>query len=106
MHRMTSASFRVLADVIREGGANVDALLRTFVSSIQDVEDNPKGVRLELVYQVMRDAARRTGNPDLGLLAYSNAHPANLEALGYAVTSCTTLGAALHRLVDYQALTR
>ncbi|MFP3519213.1 AraC family transcriptional regulator, partial [Pseudomonas sp. SIMBA_077] len=62
MHRMTSASFRVLADVMREGGANVDALLRTFGSSIQDVEENPKGVRLELVYQVMREATRRTGN--------------------------------------------
>ncbi|NBF04321.1 helix-turn-helix domain-containing protein [Pseudomonas sp. Fl5BN2] len=104
MHRMTSASFRVLADVMREGGANVDALLKQFGSSIQDVDENPKGVRLELVYHVMREATRCTGNPDLGLLAYSKAHPANLEALGYAVMSCATLGAALQRLVDYHAL--
>ncbi|AZC19381.1 MULTISPECIES: AraC family transcriptional regulator [Pseudomonas] len=104
MHRMTSASFRVLADVMREGGANVDALLRQFGSSPQDVDENPKGVRLELVYQMMGEACRRTGNPDLGLLAYDKAHPANLKALGYAVMSCATLGTALQRLVDYHAL--
>lgn len=104
MHRMTSASFRVLADVMREGGANVDALLKQFGSSIQDVDENPKGVRLELVYQVMKEATRSTGNPDLGLLAYNKAHPANLKALGYAVMSCATLGTALQRLVDYHAL--
>ncbi|MGZ0783020.1 AraC family transcriptional regulator ligand-binding domain-containing protein [Pseudomonas saponiphila] len=104
MHRMTSASFRVLADVMNEGGAHVETLLKQFGSSLRDVYENPKGVRLELVYQVIQEAVRRTGKPDLGLLAYSKAHPANLEALGYAVMSCATLGIALQRLVEYHAL--
>lgn len=103
MHRMTSASFQVLADVLTDGGANVDALLRQFDSG-EEVFANPKGVGLELVYKVMAEAARRTGNPDIGLLAYSRAHPANLEVLGYAVMSCATLGTALQRLVDYHSL--
>ena len=103
MHRMTSASFQVLADVLTDGGANVDALLRQFDSG-EEVFANPKGVGLELVYKVMAEAASRTGNPDIGLLAYSRAHPANLEVLGYAVMSCATLGTALQRLVDYHSL--
>ncbi len=103
MHRMTSASFRVLADVLTDGGADVDALLRQFDSG-EEVWANPKGVRLDLVYKVMAEAVKRTGNPDIGLLAYTRAHPANLEVLGYAVMSCTTLGTALQRLVDYHSL--
>lgn len=103
MHRMTSASFQVLADVLTDGGANVDALLKQFDSG-EEVFANPKGVGLELVYKVMAEAAKRTGNPDIGLLAYTRAHPANLEVLGYAVMSCATLGTALQRLVDYHSL--
>ncbi|KAF2394100.1 AraC family transcriptional regulator [Pseudomonas frederiksbergensis] len=103
MHRMTSASFQVLADVLTDGGANVDALLKQFDSG-EEVFANPKGVGLELVYKVMAEAAMRTGNPDIGLLAYTRAHPANLEVLGYAVMSCATLGTALQRLVDYHSL--
>ncbi|EJM62101.1 DNA-binding domain-containing protein, AraC-type [Pseudomonas sp. GM50] len=103
MHRMTSASFRVLADVLTDGGANVEALLKQFDSS-EEVFANPKGVGLELVYKVMEEAVKRTGNPDIGLLAYTRAHPANLEVLGYAVMSCATLGTALQRLVDYHSL--
>ena len=103
MHRMTSASFRVLAHALSDAGANVDALLKHFDSG-EDVYANPKGVKLELVYKVMEEAVQRTGNADLGLLAYTRAHPANLEVLGYAVMSCATLGAALQRLVDYHSL--
>jgi AraC-like DNA-binding protein len=100
---MTSASFRVLADVLTDGGADVDALLKQFDSG-EDIWADPKGVRLELVYKVMAEALKRTGNPDIGLLAYTRAHPANLEVLGYAVMSCATLGTALQRLVDYHSL--
>lgn len=103
MHRMTSASFRVLADVLTDGGANVNALLKQFDSD-EEVFANPKGVGLELVYKVMAEAVKHTGNPDIGLLAYTRAHPANLEVLGYAVMSCATLGTALQRLVDYHSL--
>ncbi|WP_460142092.1 AraC family transcriptional regulator ligand-binding domain-containing protein [Pseudomonas sp. S2_E01] len=104
MHRMTSTGFRVLADVLTDAGANVEALLNEFGSSHEEVWANPNGVPLELVYKVMAAAAGRTGNPDIGLLAYARAHPANLEVLGYAVMSCPTLGAALQRFVDYQSL--
>ncbi|MFJ7792375.1 AraC family transcriptional regulator [Pseudomonas sp. NPDC096950] len=103
MHRMTSASFRVLADVLTDGGANVNALLKQFDSD-EEVFANPKGVGLELVYKVMAEAVKHTGDPDIGLLAYTRAHPANLEVLGYAVMSCATLGTALQRLVDYHSL--
>lgn len=103
MHRMTSASFQVLADALTDGGANVDALLKQFDSG-EEVFANPKGVGLELVYKVMAEAVKHTGNPDIGLLAYTRAHPANLEVLGYAVMSCATLGTALQRLVDYHSL--
>lgn len=104
MHRMTSASFRVLADVLTDGGANIEALLKAFDSSSEEVFANLKGVRLELVYNVMAEAMKRTGNPDIGLLAYHRAHPANLELFGYAVMSSATLGTALQRLVDYHSL--
>lgn len=103
MQRMTSTSFRVLADVLTDAGADVEALLKQFHSS-EEVFANPKGVRLELIYKVVAEAVKRTGNQDIGLLAYHRAHPANLEVFGYAVMSCATLGAALQRLVDYHSL--
>ncbi|MCK9796306.1 AraC family transcriptional regulator [Pseudomonas sp. MAFF 302030] len=105
MHRMTCARFQVLADVMREGGAQPDALLRQFGSNPQEVHGNPKGVRLELVYQMLHEATRVSGNPDLGLLAYGKAHPAHLASLGYALMSCATLDVALQRMVEYHSLT-
>ncbi|OLF53669.1 AraC family transcriptional regulator [Pseudomonas chlororaphis] len=104
MQRMTGPGFRVLADVLSDAGVKVEALLKRHGRSPQEVYENPRGVRLELVYELMQDAARLSGNPDLGLLAYRRAHPANLEVLGYTLMSGATLGTALQRLVDYQSL--
>ena len=103
MHRMTSASFRGLAHAMGEAGADVNALLKHFGQGLEVFTD-PKGVRLDLIYKIMQEAVKRTGNADIGLLAYTQAHPANLEVLGYAVMSCATLGGALQRLVDYHSL--
>ncbi|WP_277588757.1 AraC family transcriptional regulator [Pseudomonas chlororaphis] len=104
MHRMTGTSFRVLADVLTDAGVKVETLLKRHGSSHQETCENPMGVRLELVYAVLQDAVQLCGNPDLGLLAYTKAHPANLEVLGYALMSGATLDTALQRLVDYHSL--
>lgn len=104
MHRMTHTSFRAIHHALNDAGADVDALIQLAGFSTEEAYDNPKGIRLELVYKLMREAMHCTGNPDIGLLTYARAHPAHLDALGYAVMSCATLGAALQRLVDYHSL--
>ncbi|MFJ4144063.1 AraC family transcriptional regulator ligand-binding domain-containing protein [Pseudomonas sp. NPDC089734] len=104
MYRITSASFRVLAQTMAETGVDMEALFADLGFKSLDVHRDPKGVRLELIYQLMSEVAQRSQNPDYGLLAYSKAHPGNLELLGYAIMSSATLGVALQKLVDYHLL--
>ncbi|WP_259645092.1 AraC family transcriptional regulator [Pseudomonas cichorii] len=87
-----------------ETGVDMDALFADFGCEGRDLYSDPKGVRMELVYHLMAEVTLRSGCPDYGLLAYSKAHPANLELLGYAIMSSSTLGAALKKLVDYHLL--
>ena len=61
-------------------------------------------VELLPVYEHLAKFTEASGDFDLGLRAYENAHPAMLGVLGYAVMSCSTLGSALERLVNYYAL--
>ncbi len=56
------------------------------------------------VYEWLNDLTAKVEDPDLGLKAFGNAHPAMLGVLGYAVMSCSTLGHALERLVKYHPL--
>ena len=59
---------------------------------------------VKLVYEWLSKVTIESGNPDLGLKALRNTHPAMLGVLGYAVMSCETLGHALERLVNYHFL--
>ncbi len=104
MYRITSASFRVLVQTMAETGIDMDALFADFGCESRALYNDPKGVRMELVYQLMAEVSLRSDRPDYGLLAYSKAHPANLQLLGYAIMSSSTLGAALKKLVDYHLL--
>jgi len=61
-------------------------------------------VDVRLVYDWLSNVTLESGNPDLGLKALHNSHPAMLGILGYAVMSCETLGHALERLVSYHSL--
>lgn len=61
-------------------------------------------VDVRLVYDWLSNITLESGNPDLGLKALHNSHPAMLGILGYAVMSCETLGHALERLVSYHSL--
>ena len=57
-----------------------------------------------LVYDWLSNITAQSGDPDLGLRAFHNTHPAMLGILGYGVMSCATLGHALERLVTYYSL--
>lgn len=57
-----------------------------------------------LVYDWLSNVTLESENPDIGLKALNNSHPAMLGILGYAVMSCETLGQALERLVNYHSL--
>ncbi|MFK7698669.1 AraC family transcriptional regulator [Pseudomonas caspiana] len=46
----------------------------------------------------------RSGNEDLGLLAYQKAHPGHLGVLGYAIMSSPTLGDAMTRMVEHHSM--
>ncbi|MDY7580652.1 MULTISPECIES: AraC family transcriptional regulator [Pseudomonas] len=61
-------------------------------------------IEIQCVYEWLTKITVESGNPDLGLKAANNTHPAMLGTLGYAVMSCETLGEALERLVYYHSL--
>lgn len=66
--------------------------------------DNDEYVSELSVYEWINTLVGLSGNPDLGLKAYHNTHPAMLGTLGYALMSSATLGAALEHIVLYQEL--
>lgn len=55
-------------------------------------------------YRFFDHARLLSGNQDLGLLAYQQAHPAHLGVLGYAIMSSSTISDAMSRMVDYHSL--
>lgn len=61
-------------------------------------------VDIKFVYDWLSKITMESGNPDLGLKALHNTHPAMLGVLGYAAMSCEKLGHALERLVNYHSL--
>lgn len=61
-------------------------------------------IDIKCVYDWLSKITIDSGNPDLGLKALNNTHPAMLGVLGYAAMSCETLGHALERLVNYHSL--
>lgn len=72
--------------------------------TFHDYVDDTEFVEIQSVYEWLANLAVTSCDPDLGLRAYRNMHPAMLGALGYAVMSCATLGGALERLVNYYPL--
>lgn len=72
-----------------------------FGSSVLECDDY---IDILLVYEWLASLTLSSGDPDLGLKAYHNTHPAMLGILGYAVMSCATLGQALERIVTYHPL--
>lgn len=72
--------------------------------SIEDAFVAAEYVDIRLVYEWISNVTLESGNPDLGLKALHNSHPAMLGILGYVVMSCETLGHALERLVNYHSL--
>jgi AraC-like DNA-binding protein len=54
--------------------------------------------------RLIEDTQVRSGNDDLGLLAYEKAHPGHLGALGYATMSSATLGEAMTRMVEHHTM--
>lgn len=66
--------------------------------------ENGDYIDIQWVYDWLTRITIESGNPDLGLKAANNTHPAMLGTLGYAVMSCETLGHALERLVHYHSL--
>ncbi|MFJ4259639.1 AraC family transcriptional regulator ligand-binding domain-containing protein [Pseudomonas monteilii] len=65
---------------------------------------NSNNVAMASIYKFFKQCLEATNNPDLGLLAYKTAHPANLGMLGYAVMSCIDLESALRRIVENQSM--
>lgn len=61
-------------------------------------------IDIRWVYDWLSKITVESENPDLGLKALHNTHPAMLGVLGYAVMSCETLGDALERLVNFHSL--
>lgn len=65
---------------------------------------DPHNVPMFSVTDFLEKGVAATNNPDLGLLAYKTAHPANLGILGYAVMSCPNIESALRRIIENQAM--
>jgi AraC-like DNA-binding protein len=56
------------------------------------------------IYRLWRLAAQVSGDPDIGLKAYGNFHPGNIQIVGYTMMSSLNLKKALERLVRFSPL--
>lgn len=102
MSTLRTANFQLMLEAISQQGITLDDYQP---GAIEALANAGEFIALDQVYEVLRWAAEVLDNPDIGLLAYAHAHAGSLNAAGYAIMSCATLGEALDCLVEYHPLT-
>lgn len=97
MFNISKLYVHLLGSALGYRSASVDQLGVAFLDCDEHID-------ILLVYDWLADLTVKSGDPDIGLKAFHNTHPAMLGILGYAVMSCETLGHALEQFVTYHSL--
>lgn len=102
MQSISPAFALALIDALRSADTTIEPLTVTLTETTGSF--TPARIPLHELSRLIADVQVRTGNEDLGLLAYEKAHPAHLGALGYAAMSSATLSEAMARMVEHHTM--
>ena len=102
MQSISSAFALALIEAMGSADTPIDRLAVTFTKTTASL--TPARIPLHELSRLIEDVQIRSGNEDLGLLAYEKAHPAHLGALGYAAMSSATLSEAMARMVEHHTM--
>lgn len=107
LHRERTVSATWVRGVLHafaEHGLDVDAVCREAGIDRATIERDGVACASARLSQLWEAAVERSGNPALGLLASTPAHPASFDVVGYAIMSSATLLDGLGRLQRYLRL--
>ena len=99
-----ASALRVFADALRELGADCDAILRECEIDPASLLDPDARIPQANFDRVWVTAARRTGDPCIGLHAGALVRPRAVNVFGYLAMTSSTLGEGLERVARYQRL--
>lgn len=102
MQSISPAFALALIDAIGSADTPIDPLAVTLAKTSEPLTS--ARIPLHELSRLIEDVQVRSGNEDLGLLAYEKAHPGHLGALGYATMSCATLAEAMTRMVEHHTM--
>ena len=102
MQSISPAFALALIDAIGSADTTIEPLTVTLTKTTGSF--TPARIPLHELSRLIEGVQVRSGNEDLGLLAYEKAHPAHLGALGYAAMSSATLGEAMARMVEHHTM--
>jgi len=102
MQSISPAFALALIDAIGSADTPIDPLAVTRTKTTEPLTS--ARIPLHELSRLIEDVQVRSGNEDLGLLAYEKAHPGHLGALGYATMSSATLGEAMTRMVEHHTM--
>ncbi|SDH97057.1 AraC family transcriptional regulator [Pseudomonas abietaniphila] len=102
MQSISSAFALALIEAMGSADTPINPLAVTLTKTTAPL--TPERIPLHELSRLIEDVQVRSGNEDLGLLAYEKAHPAHLGALGYAAMSSATLREAMARMVEHHTM--
>lgn len=104
MYRMSSGYASVLVNTILAQGLDAASLCQE-VGLCMPLANKPGAFcDRSAIYRLWDLAAQVSGDPDIGLKAYGNFHPSNIQIVGYTMMSSLNLKKALERLVRFSPL--
>ncbi|MFJ7108419.1 AraC family transcriptional regulator [Pseudomonas sp. NPDC098740] len=104
MYRMSSGYASVLVNTLLAQGLDVASLCREAGMDMESVNNPGAYCERRAIYRLWELGAQAAGDPDIGLKAYGNFHPGNLQIVGYTMMSSLNLKKALERLVRFSPL--
>jgi AraC-like DNA-binding protein len=104
MYRISSGYASVLVNTLLAQGLDVTSLCREAGMDMETVNNPRAYCERGAIYRLWELGAQAAGDPDIGLKAYGNFHPGNLQIVGYTMMSSLNLKKALERLVRFSPL--
>lgn len=105
MHYTTSSSvLKILYKLLELHHQDSDTLFHSFGLAKADITDERKRIPYETVHKLWLEASEMIDNPCYGIKAAEIFHPSDLNILGYAWLSSSTLRSAFERLYRFQKM--
>lgn len=104
MRSISTAIFAPFVQALAQNGIQEDVIYRHLNNLVEFDASAQQRIELAVVYKILSLAVELTGNPEIGLDAYSYSHLGSLGAAGYAIMSSPTLGIAIERVANYHPL--